>query len=224
MTHLQRVLLSIPLLVAMTTGCGGLLRPTTGLAATYTVTPADSLDSALGKLRPGDTLVLKGGTYPNVRFGKHGAVPMPSGTSWERAITIKAAPGEQVILPNGEINMVGGTSYVIFDGLLLKNGGLALDSTAHHIRFQRGELAAEENYNIVSGNGRFLEVLDSKIHGAKAGCWDATCAQTNANYGVYWSGTDALFEGNEVYANAGYAFHIFNSGSNGVSRNSYAVI
>jgi parallel beta-helix repeat protein len=36
---------------------------------------------------------------------------------------------------------------------------------------------------------------------------------------LYWSGRDGLFDGNEVYDNAGYGYHIFDSGGNETANN-----
>jgi hypothetical protein len=60
--------------------------PTISHAATLTVGPGHSLQSAISSLHSGDTLLIKGGTYAE------GNLTPPSGT------TIQAAPGETVVI------------------------------------------------------------------------------------------------------------------------------
>jgi parallel beta-helix repeat protein len=60
--------------------------------------------------------------------------------------------------------------------------------------------------DVVIGCGS-IEVRNSKIHGAPGG------------YGFYWQGHDSTFDGNEVYNNGGFAYHIYHRGANDVSNN-----
>jgi parallel beta-helix repeat protein len=181
--------------------------------------PCQTIDRGVRALASGDTLYLRGGNYGAQQIGQYGPTPVPSGSSWETATTIASYPGETATFQNGGISMVNGSSYIIFDRLIMYNGGLYLDASAHHIRFQNGELSAQEpGYNIVAGRGAFLEVLNSKIHGAMAQ-YDLSQPYPGGYYGFYWQGSDSVFDGNEVYDNSGYGFHIFSSGSNSVSNN-----
>ena len=203
---------------------GGVLSPRVATAATYYVTttgsdsnpcsqsrPCRTIAQGMSVLRAGDTLYIREGTYAE-SIGS--SAPVPSGTSWSQAVTIAGYPGETVIL-NGYhagISLNDGTrvSYVIFDNLIIDasggNGGFFIGCDSHHIRFINGEIKNSPDGFLVFGCGANVEVLDSKIHGA-------------FYYGFYWFGRDSIFDGNEVYDNGGYAYHIYNTGANNVSNN-----
>ena len=101
-------------------------------------------------------------------------------------------------------------SYLIVDNLIIDasagQGGIFINCDAHHIRFQNGEVKNSPDGVLVFGCGSYVEVLNSKIHNA-------------AMYGFYWGGQDSVFDGNEVYNNGGYAYHIYSSGQNNVNNN-----
>jgi parallel beta-helix repeat protein len=167
-------------------------------------------------LRAGDTLYIRGGTYTPGAIGQHGTGSLSSGTSWQYAITIAAYPGETVWLAGSKagISLTSGESYLIFDGLRINatyGGNVFVCCGVHHIRFQHGELCCSDpttgQTNLVVGTIPHFELLNTKLHTAPWG------------YPVYWSGSESLFEGNEVYNNGSYGFHIYGSGSNSVSHN-----
>jgi parallel beta-helix repeat protein len=163
----------------------------------------------VSKLKAGDTLYLRQGTYVNQPIGHPSPQLLPSGTSWDNAITIASAPNETAILQGANgITLLYDEHYIIFDRIVLDGNGIFLDCDVHHIRFQNGEVKnSRPGDMLVMGCGSNFEVLNSKIHNA-------------ALYGFYWFGKDSMFDGNEVYDNAGYAYHIFLSCSTNVSNNS----
>jgi parallel beta-helix repeat protein len=213
---------------------GGVLAPCVATAATYYVAttgsdanpgsqsqPFRTIDKGVRALHGGDTLYLRGGTYANQNIGQHGPTPVPNGISWSNATTIAAYPGEKVIIVDGGISMVDGNSYIVFDGLHYDNGGLYLDCTAHHIRFQNGEFTTSQSSGAamwIQGCGHHLEVLNSIISNA-GGNAGKGCTDPYGCYGMYWGGKNSLFDKNRVYNNGGYGFHIYNSGSTDVSDN-----
>ena len=82
----------------------------TGHAATYHVSlsaraaiaprvggPRRSIAAGIACLASGDTLLVSGGTYTEC-LTDYGAARPPSGSSWATATTLKAAPGETVLL------------------------------------------------------------------------------------------------------------------------------
>jgi parallel beta-helix repeat protein len=184
--------------------------------------PFQTIDRGVRALHGGDTLYIRGGTYVNQNLGYYGPTPIPNGTSWATATTIAAYSGETVWLKEAGIAMVNGNAYIIFDGLHFDNGGLYLDSSAHHIRFQNGEFTNSQSSGanmFIQGSGWNLEVLNTKIHNAGGGDAGKGCTDIWGCYGMYWEGRDSLFDGNEVYDNAGYGFHIYHSGDNDVANN-----
>ena len=202
---------------------GGILSPRVATAATYYVAitgsdanpgslsqPFRTIGKGVSVLAAGDTLYLREGIYTNQHVGYPTSQSVPSGTSWSNAVTIAGYQDETVTLTG--IQLLGTEQYLIFDKLILDAssgsfGGIFLNCDVHHIRFQNGEVKnSRPGDMLVMGCGSNFEVLNSKIHNA-------------AVYGFYWFGRDSLFDGNEVYDNAGYAYHIFSSGQNNVSNN-----
>jgi parallel beta-helix repeat protein len=182
--------------------------------------PCQTIDRGVQALRSGDTLYLQGGTYTYQSIGDHGPTPVPSGSSWETATTIAAAPGETVWLKVTSISL-SGTSYVIFDRLHVDNGSFSIDGASHHVRWQNGEFTNTESAGanmFIGGSGHHLEVLNTDIHDAGGGGGKG-CTDPYGCYGMYWSGSDSLFDNNRVYNNGGYGWHIFSSGHDNVANN-----
>jgi parallel beta-helix repeat protein len=216
MQTVYQLTLSATMIIVLLTG--GVLSPRVVTAVTYYVATAGSdanpgtesapfgtIDKGVSVLQAGDTLYIRQGTY-DATIGY--PVPVSRGTSWSNAVTIAGYPGETVIL-NGGLNLYT-VSYLIVDNLIIDasggNGGIFINCDAHHIRFQNGEVKNSPDGSLVFGCGSYVEVLHSKIHNAAA-------------YGFYWGGQDSVFDGNEVYNNGGYAYHIFSSGASNVNNN-----
>lgn len=175
-------------------------------AATYEVSPGQSLSAAISQLAPGDTLYLRGGTYAD-QIGWPHASP-PSGSSWDHATTIASYPGETAILTQPIAFSTGQVArYIILDRLTLNGTELFLGLDTDHIRFSNGDIQRCPAA-CVSGGGAYHEVLNSRIHDAPPG-----------NYGVYFWGHDTIFDGNEVFHNGGYGYHIYNTSQQNVSNN-----
>jgi parallel beta-helix repeat protein len=204
---------------------GYVLSPRVATAATYYVAttgsntnpgsqsqPFRTIDQGVSVLRAGDTLYIRQGTYTNQSIGCPSEVPVPSGTSWSNAVTIAGYPGETVTLTGYHVGLcLFNVSYLIVDNLIIDasrggNSGIFFNCDVHHIRFQNGEVKNSPDDTLVFGCGSHVEVLNSKIHNAAA-------------YGFYWGGQDSVFDGNEVYDNAGFAFHIYSAGSTAVNNN-----
>jgi hypothetical protein len=146
----QRVLSAIIFTVLLT---GGVLPPRAAAATYYVATtgsntnsgsqsqPFQTIAKGLSVLQAGDTLYIRGGTYTNQPITVDGA--LASGTSWSNAITVAAYPNETVILDGNPAGLyIYEGAYWIFDRLVTDTpvGGLWLNCTAHHIRFQNGEM------------------------------------------------------------------------------------
>jgi hypothetical protein len=60
--------------------------------------PFGTLKKAIGALKPGDTLFVRGGEYDTVNGLSNGPnSAIPSGSSWDQPVTIKAFPGEKPV-------------------------------------------------------------------------------------------------------------------------------
>lgn len=201
---------------------GGGYAPPEGINKYYTSTtgsdsnpgtlaaPFKTLAKGVSVLEPGDTLYVRGGTYKRTTDLW---IP-PSGTSWEKAITVTNYNKEQVIVTprnttnccNSAGNSVfyfpdGDTQYVIINGLILdaEGGSMALRTGLgnHHIRISNGEMKNGIASLMQSGKATHLQVVNMKIHNSKAG------------YGIYHNGKNSLFDGNDIYDNAGFGLRIY---------------
>jgi hypothetical protein len=146
----------------------------------------------------------------------------PSGASWSNPATIAGYPGEHVILTHG-INIQDNYDlsiphYLIFDNFDIQSGGEIVFRTGgnvHHIRLTN---------SLLTGNGGFwistttdsVEVVRNVIHDLYP-MYNPEYGQTLGNYGSYVNGTNMLIDGNTFYNVSGYAIHLYNSGTAGLS-------
>jgi len=198
--------------------------------------PWRTLRYAVGQLRAGSTLYLRGGVYTgsmNTVDSQLGTVP--SGTSWSNPITIAAYPSERVTIqpPSGQSGIrltTGAPAYLIFRDFQLDMSnqsvsghdggadGVYVGYGAHHNRFQRLEVmnnaANGLMFSDTSANSPFNEVIDCAIHN------NGRAPGENRGYGAYIFTSDNLFEGNDIYENNGYGMSFYNNaGAMNVSRN-----
>lgn len=167
---------------------------------------------------PGDTLFIREGTYQEI-IDNHTNHSLPSGTNWaDGGFTIAAYPNETVIIQ--KISLTGNLAYWTFDGLravnLVAGTGEAIwvGGQANHLRFVNMEAttAGRADQCILGRGAGFIEFINVEIHH----CGDPTAgAQSGASlatYGVYWGGSDTLFDQIKLHDTTGYGFHIFSAG------------
>lgn len=84
--------------------------------------PCKTLQAVLekGKSQPGDTILVRGGTYSDGEIWIRDDMGM-SGTA-DRRKTVKAYPGETAIYANGERGISLEANYITFSGLHFRNG------------------------------------------------------------------------------------------------------
>lgn len=163
-------------------------------AATITVSPGQSIQTAVNGAVAGDTVRVLAGTYTQKVL-----VANKSGTA-SAPITIKANPG--VVLKGGSGVTPSGRQ------------GLITIRNANHVRvegfevtgFTSGSSSATPVGILIEGSGAGLQIVDNKIHGIKhtSTCKDpcAVGAHGLAVFGTTSAGiTDLLVQGNEVYQN-----------------------
>ena len=192
--------------------------------------PWRTLRHAVSQLTAGDTLYLRGGIYSSSADtvdSQTGVVP--SGTSWENAITIAGYPGEQAIVqpPNGAPGLRitwGAPHYLIFQDFTVDMSrqsdyleaprAFYLSDGAHHIRLQRMDLGYTRNdvvtlsyNNYGAPAASFVEILNSRIHHAGQFSGDSGHGGSGVNngYGIYMYTTDNVVDGNEFDSNCGFA-------------------
>jgi parallel beta-helix repeat protein len=178
----------------------------------------------------GDSLEIRGGTYAeNITTSTQ---PIASGTNWDNATVIKGYANETVTLAPtngaGAIAMEK-SQYVIFanlviDGSQSPNSGAAAiwfgttnsqaNPPSHHLRFQNIEVKNWYGTN-VEAYGDYSEILDSSFHDNR---------RNPLGYGIYTTGHDNIFEGNEIFNHSAYGVHNYCNGcatGMGPSRNIY---
>lgn len=212
----------------------GLLCTTPLWAATYTASPNGngdcssgspcSLDTGLGKLKPGDTLLLKGGDYRQA-MGHDGDNPssgtshqIPSGTSSQR-ITIASAPGEIPVFPfiwlSGDYVTLDGQKW---DGMVIdgkNDSGLGIAIGGHHVRLKHLEIKNMRDHGVLGCDDGYCEFLNLHVHHIAVN----SCFGSGMCHGIYSSTTGNLFDGGEyhdmpngygIHPNKGYDYTIRN--------------
>lgn len=194
----------------------------------------NTIAAALECLSTGDVLYIHEGTYTglnNVIDSQRFTVP--SGTSFSEAITIAGYPGETVTLqPDYNISGIrltsGAPHHLIFQDFIIDMvrstpgadaSAITLDS-AHHIRLERLEVLRSPQFGVLfSGEASYNEMLYCRIHDTGY----SGDSETNG-HGLYITSSNNLFNGNEVYNNTGYGFHVYkNWGSHADPSNNVLV-
>jgi Right handed beta helix region len=212
----------------------------TSCAQAQTPTSAwPSIRQSLACLRPGDTLLIKGGTYIETL-----QQVWPGGTGEDARVTIKAAPGEKVTLraesPTSGMYpgwaVVLGTpseQYITFEGLTFDGAGQTqatvtvtgnptgtpgVSAGAHHIRFRNCEFA-NASYGPSFSHTHHNEVLCGSIHDVGIG----NTQNGLIGHGIYVASdaTDNLVEGVEIARNGHYGIHNYAYAEAPADRNIY---
>jgi len=187
-----------------------------GFAGTYFIAPSgnDSNGGSMGapwltisyaieKMRPGDTLLVRGGTY------REGEIWIRSwmGGADGKYMTISAFPYETPIFTNGERGMIVDASYIRVIGLHFRNGkslyNVDWSGLSHHVElinnYFSGEFSWEAigicgDYNLVQGN---IMTLSGSTVGTQG-------------HGIYASqGAHTVIRRNNISGMTGYGIHIF---------------
>lgn len=172
-------------------------------------TPRRTIQAGLACLAAGDTLLLRGGTYPEGIVAV--SMPIPSG------VTIGGAPGETATLPFITVGPGAGLHGVTFDNLTvdtsMTDGSVYFgDPSSDHLTLSNSEVKGKQCTNngagMVEGNSPYSTFRGNAIHDAGGGgqSFGWGC------YGMYFNGHDALIEGNRFYNNAGYALSMYHQG------------
>ncbi len=162
---------------------------------------------ALPLMQPHDTLLLLDGVYTEAITSN--AFTIPSGSTWDNAPRIAAAPGATPVLRpfgNEVINLAHSyIQYLIFENLEVDavngNYGVSLANDAHHIRLINLDIhrAGLNGVSFSKGAPAYSEILGGRIH-------------DNPNsHGLYITSSNNVFRGVEVDHNGSFGFHIFSA-------------
>jgi hypothetical protein len=182
-------------------------------------TPKMTIRSGLSCLSPGDTLLIRGGTY------NEEVTNIPSGSSWSNPITISPHPGETVTIPR----ITADGSYVAFDGTpgtFIVDGqqyySVGVNIYVGYVRFKNLEVRNNIDHGLI-GCGKntagHCEFINLKVHDNGFG---AGCAAANAPgycHGLYSDGDGNLVDGGEWYNNNGFGLQLSPSPINWIVRN-----
>lgn len=189
-------------------------------AATTPGTPLRTINAGLRCLGPGDTLLIAGGTYPEVLDAIQGT-RWPSGTSWANPVTVAGAPGATVVIepPAGMAGYVvdmyssGATEYVILDNLTFRDtqrgetpAVIKTDTGSQYIRISHSRVLGNPGSNGILLGGVGMEIVQTEV-------------ANNGNYGIYLVGSRSLVEGNTIHDNGGYGIHQYGSGHSDLDGN-----
>jgi parallel beta-helix repeat protein len=172
--------------------------------------PFRTLAKGVSVLGPGDTLLVRGGTYAESLHGN-----IPSGESWARPVTLKAFPGEQVIIrPDSAMRVLHFQSqhYIVVDGFVLDAANVQYDAVkiaygytspaAHHIRIMNCEVknAPKNGILIVGTGGDGNELINVNVHHN---------GLARYGHGLYICTDSNLVSGCSFHHNAGWGVHIY---------------
>ena len=159
--------------------------------------PMQTINGALAKAKPGDTVFVRGGTYyEKVLFPKSGQL--------NKVITLKSFPGEQPVIDGSGLSISGkdalvkisNVSYVHIEGFEICN-------------FKSSTPGVDVNGIVVDGTSGNIRIADNHIHhiennAAPAGGRSGHAIEVLGNTTV--AITDILIEGNEIHdCNTGYS-------------------
>ncbi len=184
-------------------------------AATITVSPGQSIQTAVDSARPGDVVSVRAGTYPAFRITRSGTV--------DNYLSVTAYPGETVLInANGAYDgiLLSGASYVRVSGFEVTGakGAYGAGITIKESGSARG------NYNIVENN-RVYDNTSQNVQGILVSNGSYNKIINNKVYNNYLSGIAVISHtsispngavGNEVTGNESYSNTLGGGNTDGI--------
>ena len=191
--------------------------------------PYRTLREALAATGPGDTVFVREGIYAQGIHSRSDGVP--SGASFDDAVTVRGYPGETVVLqPVGGLAVLylaGPVRYTIWrdlviDGSLLSYpgaNGIELRDSADYNRFQNLEVrnvAGSGVYVSAEGGNTHNEFVDMNVH-------EVALGPDGEGHGIHVQSSDNLIDGGDwhgIDGKAGNSSAIrIDNGGRGADRN-----
>jgi parallel beta helix pectate lyase-like protein len=184
--------------------------------------PFLTVNKGVRGLRPGDTLLIKSGTYAEALRNT-----IPGGTSWSAPVTVAAYPGHTVTLrPNAGTDIIllfakASQHHITVDGLILDGtnisvSGIIIESgtdpakTAHHIRIKNTEVKNTPETGIgVRKLSQFNEFINLRVH---------RTGLSGTGHGFYIHSSNNVIEHSRIYDNSKCGTQFFDL-TGGVNHN-----
>ncbi len=164
-----------------------------------------SITNALGCPSPGDTIIVRQGTYDE--FISTYLIFIPSGTEGY-PITLMANPGDTVTIDGGSdprgwdsIVQLTDVHYFVVSGFIIDGLGLA----SRCVGIEEPSTGIRVEYNEIKGsalNAVFIAAIGAQLVGNYI-------HDGGYGYGLYLTTSDNLIEGNEVYNMGGFGMHLY---------------
>jgi hypothetical protein len=175
--------------------------------------PWRTIQKALQALEPGETALVRSGTYTeNLLMSRAGTASAP--------ITVRAYPGERVVLhaaspadADGDsypIQITTGAAYFRLHGFVIENSfgtssaNVFVSGEANHIELSRNEIRYGQDQGIFADNTtHHVHIVGNRIHDNG---WNHVAGQ-HQSHGIYIEGGHDLIANNVIY-NHPYGFGI----------------
>ncbi len=188
----------------------------TGLAEKYYVAPSGNdsnrgsmgapwktISYAITKTKPGDTLLVRGGTYNEGEIW----IRSEMGGADGKYLTISAFPYETPVFTNGNRGMIVDASYVRVIGLHFQNGKSLYNvdwaGLSHHVEFINNYFSGEFSWEAIgiTGDSNLVQGNVMTLSGSSVG---------TQGHGIYASqGAHTIIRNNTISGMTGYGIHIF---------------
>jgi hypothetical protein len=182
--------------------------------------PFRSVNHAVGVLRAGDTLYIRGGTYID-RFVD---TDFTAGGTASAHIVVSGYPGETVVIRNNGSDaitgfMIANREYIDIQDMKLDGSNVNIGDAVvlfnNNITFRRVEIFGAWKNGILGG-GSGHQFIDLKVHG--------NGRQPNTEYppghnGLYLATDNSVIRGGEFYDNQCYGLRMVDSATNHRSSN-----
>lgn len=169
--------------------------------------PFKTISKGLSVLKPGQTLVLRGGAYAEKITNT-----IPSGTNISSRTTIRNYPGEHVWLkpPAGTVQSLRfeDRKYIECDGINIDgikttNDAIKLAGATSYIRIKNAEIKNTPGQGILANQSTsFLEFVNLTVHDT---------GTNNLSHGIYLSASNSLVDSCEFYNIVGRGISNHNS-------------
>ena len=176
--------------------------------------PFRTIQKAVNTAGVGDTVIVRGGTYTPIKFGKSATQSQP--------FVIRAYPNERPIIDASSggdrgIEISSGSSWIVIEGFEIKNAsqeGIKYYDT-NNVTIRKNIIHHNANHGILGSGGSNPTLEGNIIHNNGLFCQRCIDRDSDINWwhhGAYMDGTNGRANNNIFYENAAFGLQL--SGSN----------